>query len=932
MAPDPFVSVDASDPDADGRRSVTFGVARRGYEPDQVDHVVEEMAAEIEGLREHVAELREREADLLAALDAADDRTQDAERRAEELETARRAADASARAPEQPDHDGLPDAARAASGAIDASAGLDEPGPSGSVAAVATMVGEETARIVEAARHAAVEIGARARDDAERIVTDAREEARLIRADAEIQLLQRTRETDDAVAERLLDAAAAVQEAQSRAEAIVADAFTEGATLVLRSRDEADALVIAGEARARELVDAAGAARDELLVDLIRRRKLLRRQVEQLEAGRLRLRSAYDVVESALTSATDELDRTPPEAREVALAAAARSDHAPDPELEATVTALGADPALVTSHPIPARAPDAESAPEPVDAVGPAEGPDVVGTGSGVADFSPIATTEPEAASIGGDAAPLAPALERRAAPTPVAPDPVAALDPDSDPVRQPDVETVAGLAVADGSTGSELTDAPAGTDAPAHIDEYAGTGAPTGSKAPAHIDEHAGTGAPTGTDAPAGTDAPVRTDPADGGVIVAPPAVAVPGDPAEPTVAPTAGERRGRRRAPDPVEFEGRWSSAVRVLPPGPETTEAGVPGSSGRSGRRFRSGSSAADVFARLRAGDSHQPSLFEPAPTSDTAEDTARASGSPSAVPAPTATAGAIVAGPATLLPAETDPEVEWLARRDAAVAPALRALRRRLKATLADDEDNLLESVRRSTTVPDRLDQVRDARVRRDDLVGAVTPSLVAAAAAGAELAGPDAVAASDHESVAHPPAVDELAAELADIVTEPLEERLDRSLARYHRSVKELTVTDVGAPVPAAEIPQGMERALASLVSSIKAAYRARRGAQVQVPTEHAVLAAAHRGLLAAVVPGTPLRWVVAAPAPAARRGSKADPDPVETVATGRACASCLAVADVGAGDSFGHGHLLPPARQGCRCAVAPVSAVVPRRP
>lgn len=891
MAPDPFVSVDASDPDADGRRSVTFGVARRGYEPDQVDLAVQQMAAEIEGLRDQVVELREREADLLAALDAADDRMQDAERRADELEAARRDADAPATPPAQLDQDWSAGAAPAARPTTDPRIGLDQPGPPGSVEAVATMVGEETARIVEAARHAAVEIGARAREDAERIVADSREEARLIRADAEIQLLQRTRETDDAVAERLLDAAAAVQEAQTRAEAIVADAFTEGATLVLRARDEAETLIGAGEARARELVDVAGATRDELLVDLIRRRKLLRRQVEQLEAGRLRLRSAYDVVESALTSATDELDRTPAEAREVAVAAAERSDTAPDLELEAVVTALGADPALVSGHPVASPAPGDDAAPDPIDAGGPAgtEGSELIGAATGAAEASPRTSGEPEATSIGADPAPLAPDLDRRTASTAVAPDPVPTLDLDPDPDPDldphPDVETTPGLAAAVETPGAELTDAPGGT------------------------------------------------HPADEGVIVAPPADATPSDPAEPTLAPTAAERRGRRRAPDPVEFEGRWSSAVRVLPPGPETSEAGVPGSNDRSGRRVRSGVSAAEVFDRLRAGDAHQPALFEQAPTGDAGEDTAGAPDSPSAVPAPAATTDAIRPDPATPPPAETDPEVEWLARRDAAVAPALRALRRRLKATLADDEDNLLESVRRSPAVPDRVDQVRDARARRDELVGAMTPSLVTAVTAGAELVAPGTVANPDHESGAHPAAtVEDLAAELADIVTEPLEERLDRSFARYHRTMKELTVTDVGAEVPAAEIPGGIDRALASLVSSIKAAYRARRGAQVQVPTEHAVLAAAHRGLLAAVVPGKPLRWVVAASVPAARRGSKADPDPGETVAVGRVCASCVAVADVGAGDPFGHGHLLPPARQGCRCAVAPVSAVVPRRP
>jgi hypothetical protein len=99
-----------------------------------------------------------------------------------------------------------------------------------------------------------------------------------------------------------------------------------------------------------------------------------------------------------------------------------------------------------------------------------------------------------------------------------------------------------------------------------------------------------------------------------------------------------------------------------------------------------------------------------------------------------------------------------------------------------------------------------------------------------------------------------------------------------------------------------------------------------------VPTEDAVLAAAHLGALAGLEPGTPLRWIVAAPASAPRRGGRGatDPEGGAEAPEPRACPSCVAIADVGAGDRFGHGHLVPPARSGCRCAVAPVSAVVPR--
>jgi cell division septum initiation protein DivIVA len=841
----------SADSDLDDRRAVSFAVVRRGYDQLQVDEVLADMAAQIETLRATTAELREREADLHAALDAAEYRARSAEAEAEEL-----AAAAAAPVEAPVDVEPAPIASVADTSEGPASALDDHPLDPGSgdlpVDApplatrtgagpdVATMVGEETARIIEAARHAAVEIGVRARADAERVAEEAREEARSIRADAEVQLLHRTREADDAVVARLLEAADAVQEAQARADAIVADAFTEAATLVLRAREEAEAVVAVGEQTSGELTKAAESARDELLGDLVRRRKVLRRQVEQLEAGRVRLRAAYAVVEGALTEATGELDRSVLEARDAAVAAAERSDQSDDPEVRAAAIELGADPDVVLDRVDPVVEPSPGDAEDDA-GVDPSSASDVEGDVTGADHLDEPATGEP---------------------------------DPEPDPEPSPGPTAQIDLRGDDGAA------------TPAAPDEDTSS---SGAATDAVDEDTSSSGAATPTSAePAATAAvaPVATAPA-----------------------ATEGARR-RRRAPDPVEFEGRWSSAVRVLPPGPET--AGEPLTGAASPGRGRS---ATEVFARLRAGDSHQPSLFDPAiATEPGAPASSSAAGDP--VPAPTT-------GPRADL---TDTEEAWLARRDAAFAPALRALRRRLKATLADDEDSLLEAVRRADPMPDTIDSLRDAIARRDDLAVALVASLATAAAAGSQLAadasGPTgpAVVSSDVE-------VDQIAIELADAVVAPLDERLERCIARYHRAV-----ADASDPHDSTVDGAARAAATATLESAVKAAYRARRGAQVQVPTEHAVLLAGHRGLLAALEPGTPLRWVVAAPAaPPRRGGSGATADDADLATGARTCASCVAVADVGAGDPFGHGPLLPPARPGCRCAVAPVSAVVPRR-
>ncbi len=843
---------------------MSFGVARRGYDPDQVDEVVAELGDEVLQLRSLVQELREREADLHAALDHAEYRAKEAMCRADELQ-----ADLESVASLTPDTpltstgDDRADPAAASPGV--GHAPIAEPERPAGDPDVAAMVGEETVRIVEAARHAAVEIGVRAEQEADQVLTAAREQARLIRADAEAQLLQRTRDADDAVAERLLEAADAIKQAQARAEAILADAFEEGASAVLHARNEAAAQVVAGEEEARQLVDAATAARDELLAELIRRRKLLRRQVEQLEAGRVRLRSAYEVVEASLAGATDELDRTLDEARAAARAAAERADAERDQQLEDVVIALGADPValLATSPSSSGPADDAHADAQPISdqadvagVAGRSHASDDAGSRSSGSGAGADATVVPDLGDGTGDHQPI---------------------DIVADPTDAADLSEPAEPAADDVEVFEPAE--PAGGDV-----------------------ERSEPGELVGGDAVPVLDA---ASPGPG------PALGAVGGEDEPAASAAPGGVRSGRRAPDPVEFEGRWSSAVRVLPPGAET----APAASRHVSRRARSTASASDVFARLRSGESRQPSLFD-APAPGAAE-----------LGAPLVDRGAV-------LPArEVDLEVVWLERRDAALAPALRALRRRLKAALADDEDALLDAIGGSETLPARADQLHDAATRRRDLVAAVTPPLVTAGAAGASLV--DGGSESDRTADAvGATEIHRAAAGLAQVITEPLEERLDRAFARYHKALAASPQEPAGPASDAAPAARADSAPIDALVSAVKSAYRARRGVQVQVPTEHTVLVVGHRGLIAAVVPGTPLRWVVASPAPGAGRsgasGSGRTPS-TEPDAGLRSCPSCVAVADVGAGDLFGHGHRQPPTRPGCRCAVAPVSAVVPPR-
>jgi cell division septum initiation protein DivIVA len=94
------------------------------------------------------------------------------------------------------------------------------------------------------------------------------------------------------------------------------------------ARTEAEALLADAKEEGRRLVTEAQTVRRRMLEDLARRRRSLRQQVEQLRGGRERLLEAYEVVGHTMREATAELSAALPEAR----AAAERAGHGVGPE------------------------------------------------------------------------------------------------------------------------------------------------------------------------------------------------------------------------------------------------------------------------------------------------------------------------------------------------------------------------------------------------------------------------------------------------------------------------------------------------------------------------------------------------------------------------------------------------------------------------
>jgi DivIVA domain-containing protein len=570
------------DPDGIAHRS--FSTSRRGYDPNEVGEFLRLIAREVRGLRNDVAELREREADLQAALDDAEYRVVQA-------------------------------------GRLDA----ERPGPS---------MGPESARVIDAARTAALEIQGRAKLEANQMVDAARREARSIRGEAELALHHKTREADDAVAERLLQAADAVQQAdadaaarltagrQSAAREIgVAEErarvlIAEASEVYERARDELDRQADLGRERSAELIADATALSEGLLSDLVKRRTRLRQQVEQLQAGRDRLLTAYVVVRESLDAATFELGKVLPEAKQAADAAVARlADDDIDVALHQALARLRGSPLLS-----PAGAERAASVDED------------------------IRVDEPAGASE--------PSVELAPPTEPEVPVPVAAEVDTSDAPAAADVVDIT-------EVGADVSEAVA-TDQPAP-----------------------------------------RSPPADGRGNKTPRAAKRPASKTKPK-APT----RHRETAPAAASMADAFAQLRAAATP---VGVVDVLDSSTGAGRQDRS--DQGDGLASASTGPV-APGPAEPSPSERS---------------------------PAGASDSDADLSATLPARRDAALATVAPAMRRRLKGVLADDENELLDRVRR---LPLGLPTVDDALIPEPAHLAryeeAVAADLGAAVSAGAEL--------------------------------------------------------------------------------------------------------------------------------------------------------------------------------------------------
>lgn len=215
----------------------------------------------------------------------------------------------------------------------------------------------------------------------------------------------------------------------------------------------------------------------------------------------------------------------------------------------------------------------------------------------------------------------------------------------------------------------------------------------------------------------------------------------------------------------------------------------------------------------------------------------------------------------------------------ARRDEALVPLILAMGRKLKRALADEQNDVLDTLRRKEPVTTLDALVPDPQAHGERYRSAIDAEITDAAMAGAQSLSDDPLrelrTALDEPGVLAP--VTE--AIVTDIV-EPLRERLARCVEQA-----------------------GGDNA--SLSTLVRAVYREWKTQRIDEQVDDVARLAYGRGAFAVLAPGLRVCWLVDPDGPAC-------PDAEDNALGGV----------IAAGEPFPTGHTHPPAHSGCRCLLA----------
>jgi DivIVA domain-containing protein len=277
---------------------------------------------------------------------------------------------------------------------------------------------------------------------------------------------------------------------------------------------------------------------------------------------------------------------------------------------------------------------------------------------------------------------------------------------------------------------------------------------------------------------------------------------------------------------------------------------------------------------LFAKLRAGSAEAQASQESASVPEIAEPAAPTAPPPTAEPRVTT----------------SEPELDDspFGQREAAVVPLIVAAARRIKRILADEQNEVLGSMRSAPVVASVEDLVADSSAHTTRYVEAMMEELLGAHGAGAAISAGAATSSKAAIFGGAAPALDAADLEritgfVSDGLVEPLRSRLDRA------------VLDGGGDID-------------DTIRRVRAVYREWKTQHIDQHLEDVMRLSFGLGVLAGVPVGTKMCW-------------RLDPH-------GEHCPDAednsLAGA-VAAGEPYPTGHTFAPAYAGCRCLVLPAA-------
>ncbi len=263
--------------------------------------------------------------------------------------------------------------------------------------------------------------------------------------------------------------------------------------------------------------------------------------------------------------------------------------------------------------------------------------------------------------------------------------------------------------------------------------------------------------------------------------------------------------------------------------------------------------------DLFARLRAEQAAEVAETD-------AAETAEAPTEPDQADATDEDADAAVED------ADSDPDVDLLDRRDATTDEIERQLARRLKRVLSDEQNEVLDLLRRTRGNPGSEEVLPSEEDHLARYMSAALEDLTAAERAGAGFFG----------------TAPRRKADVSDVATEFATEMVRQIRARLERAFED----------------GGDENEVGE---RIRACYREWKTQRIADTARHFVVVAFSRGVAEAGTDGSTSRWLV-------DDGDSPCPDCDDNALAGR----------VTKGEPFPTGDLCPPAHPGCRCLAVPV--------